>query len=181
MKKTNLSNLFKKQPFWVNNTDVITRCFVDFLVRDKDGITQSRRSNLVDDTITKEEGDDLMVPSKATILTTWITGRIEITVDFGNETISCFRSHQGDRGRISEIHWVLSNVNDGDEHPVVFLEKAPNGIVYDVDSCLVSEHYETKDLINYIKTTLLDPIDQIFENNPGEDLLGYVTEDKEHW
>lgn len=181
MNKTNLSNLFKKQPFWVNNIDVITRCSVDFLVRDKDGIMQSRRSNLVEDIITKDEGDDLMVPTKATILTTWITGRIEITVDFGNETISCFRSQQGDRGKISEIHWVLSNVNDGVEHPVVFLEKAPNGIVYDVDSCSVSEHYETKDLINYIKTMLLDPIDRIFDNNPGEDLLGYVTEDKEQW
>lgn len=180
MIRNNLIHLFSK-PSWVDDVVAKTECSVDFIAKDKNGEMRTRHSSIIDNAISAEEGDDLMVPTKAKICTTWLTGRSEITVDFKDEEITFFSSRQGDGGNTSEIHWILSNINDDCEHSVVFLEKAPNGIVYDVDSCSVSEHYDTKDLINYVKTMLLDPIDQIFDNNPGEDLLGYVTEDKEHW
>lgn len=180
MIRNNLIHLFSK-PSWVDDVVAKTECSVDFIAKDKNGEMKTRHSILVDNTISTEEGDDLMVPTKAKVCTTWLTGRSEITIDFEDQKVTFFSSQQGDGGNTSEIHWILSNVNDDCEHSVVFLEKDHSGIVYETDHCQVSGHYETKDLINYIKTTLLDPIDQIFENNPGEDLLGYVTEDKEHW
>lgn len=180
MIRNNLIHLFSK-PSWVDDVVAKTECSVDFIAKDKNGEMKTRRSVMIDNTISTEEGDDLMVPTKAKVCTTWLTGRSEITIDFEDQKVTFFSSHQGDRGKVSEAHWILNNINDKEDRPIIFVEKDHNGVAYDVESCPVNDIYDTKDLINYVKTKIIDPIDQIFENNPGEDVFNYVTEDRVDW
>ena len=110
-------------------------------------------------------------PVKAIIWSKTPKTTITITVKFSdNPTISFFRSDViGDE--IEETHWVAKRSVNYNDHDVISVTKDDCGVIVSAGNQSIhdpNDGYEVTDLLNFVKKTVLDPIDQSYEGKTGK-------------
>ena len=117
-------------------------------------------------------------PAKAAIES--ITGKtaITITVKFSeNPTISFLRSDvNGDE--IEETHWVAKRSINYNDNDVISVTKDDCGVIISTNNQSIhdpNDGYDVTDLLNFVKKTVLDPIDQWFNGQPGKKVFDHLT------
>lgn len=117
-------------------------------------------------------------PAKATIESTFGNTVITITVKFSeNPTISFLRSDvNGDE--IDETHWVAKRSVNYNDNDVVSVTKDDCGVIISAGNQSIhdpNDGYDVTDLLNFVKKTVLDPIDQWFDGQPGKKVFDHIT------
>lgn len=117
-------------------------------------------------------------PVKATIKSINSRTTITITVKFSeNPTISFLRSDvNGDE--IEETHWVAKHSINYDDNDVISVTKNDCGVIISTSNQSIhdpNDGYEVTDLLNFVKKTVLDPIDQWFDGKLGKKVFDHIT------
>lgn len=117
-------------------------------------------------------------PVKAVLWSKTSKTTITITVKFSdNPTISFLRSDvNGDE--IEEIHWVAKRSVNYNDNDVISVTKDDCGVIISTSNQSIhdpNDGYEVTDLFNFVKKTVLDPIDQRFDGQPGKKVFDHLT------